>query len=111
MFRLTMGLENQLGRNVGRIFFKGLERRAPRAGTVVLESTEKLFQDVKSSLISMEVKVVEVCRGTDRYGVLKSQISVPTIPLRHTIILHRHTGKVIWNLGIPENGWGLLGLE
>jgi len=82
--------------------FKSIEQRAPRAGTVVLDPAEKLFQDIKSTLTTIDVKAAEVCRGTDRFRLPKTQISESEIPLRHTIILHRHTGKVM-ELGKPES--------
>ena len=81
--------------------FKKIESRAPRAGTVILQSGEQLFQDVQSLCSHFQVTAVEVCRGTDRFRLPKGSYDETEIPLRQTFIVHRETGNME-RLGDPE---------
>ena len=83
------------------MFFRRIQLRAPRAGTVVLENGEILFGDAQKLCSTFEVTAAEICRGTDRFRVPKGSYDDHEVPLRHTFIMHRTTGEVE-ELGEPE---------
>ena len=89
-----------LGKTIEGSFCQG-RKEGTRVGTIVIPCGEELFRDFQSLCSNMAVKSVELCRGTDRFRLPKENISLETIPLRQTFVMHRETGEV-YELGKPE---------
>lgn len=53
--------------------FQGIEERAPRVGTVVLDLGESLVQEIRGLWSTLDIRGAEICRGTDRFRLPKGQ--------------------------------------
>ena len=87
-------------------FVKGVGSRVPRVGNFVLRAMDPGFEDVQLLVPEMHVKMVLICRGTERYRVPGSLASKEEVPWRKTVIVSREDG-VVQDLGPPEN-WAAL---
>eukprot|EP00435_Cladocopium_sp_Y103_P004756 s3346_g1.t1 len=83
-------------------FVRSVGSRVPRVGNFVLRTTDPGFEDVQLLVPEMHVKMVLVCRGTERYRVPGSHAGSEEVPWRKTIIVRRADG-VVQDLGPPEN--------
>ena len=63
---------------------------APRVGRLILESGE-LFQEIERACPEHRIRVVEICKGTDRFRKPPIKLAVGEAPLRCMFGVHRHS--------------------
>ena len=74
----------------------------PRVGNLVIKGEDQLCQDFHMLVPELDVKLVLVCRGTERFRVPGSLAAKGSMPWRKTILVSRDDGSII-DLGPPEN--------
>ena len=72
---------------------------APRVGKIVLEGGE-CFQFIEKAYPQHQIRVVEICKGTDRYRKPPVRLVPNEAPLRKYLGIHRQTQAVF-----ESNGW------
>lgn len=65
-------------------------KHAPRVGTVVLQKGE-LFDSIQRAFSEKQLRVVELCKGADRYRKAPVKLIKHEAPWRKTLSLHRHS--------------------
>ena len=76
--------------------------RVPRVGNFVIRVGEDLFGEFQMMVPELQLKLVMLCRGTERFRVPGNLSKGEPMPWRKTIIIDRATGEVI-DKGPPEN--------
>ena len=76
--------------------------RVPRVGNFVIRVGEDLFGEFQMMVPELQLKLVMLCRGTERFRVPGNLSNGEPMPWRKTIIIDRATGEVI-DKGPPEN--------
>ena len=85
---------------------KGLSSALPRVGNLVLKGDDPQCADFHALVPELQVKLVLLCRGTERYRVPGNLAGPNEMPWRKTVIVDRTSGRVV-DLGPPENWWCL----
>ena len=76
--------------------------RVPRVGNFVVRGGDELFDNFQMMVPELQLKLVILCRGTERFRVPGSLTNGESMPWRKTIVIDRATGQVI-DKGPPEN--------
>ena len=80
-----------------------LGKRTPRVGNAYCRLGDPEMQTVQQLIPHVEVRLVIMCRGTERHRIPNESFSREDIPLRKTIYVDRQTGSVV-DLG-PFEEW------
>ena len=74
--------------------FRTMETMAPRVANLQVDMSHAVAQQVQQLVPTMQVHVILVCRGTERYQLplLLSERHVNI--MRHTVCMHRTTGEI-----------------
>ena len=71
-----------------------METMAPRVANLQVDMSHAVAQQVQQLVPTMQVHVILVCRGTERYQ-LPLQLSERHVNImRHTVCMHRTTGEI-----------------
>jgi hypothetical protein len=89
--------ESELWRKV----FRTMESLAPRVGNLQVDASHEVAQQVQQLVPQMNVHVIYVCRGTERFQIPLQLTDRDRNTMRHTICMHRTTGE-IHDLGCEE---------
>ena len=74
--------------------WKAVKTLAPRVGKIRIESSHEVFRQVQELLPQMDVHVMYVGRGMERFQVPLDLPNREQNVMRHTVCLHRMTGNV-----------------
>ena len=78
-----------------------LEKRTPRVGNAYLRVGDPEMERVQEMVPEVEVRLVIMCRGTERHRVPNANFGREDIPLRKMVYVHRQSGKIV-DLGAFE---------
>ena len=81
------------------IIIQKCQEIAPRVGKVVLEGGE-CFQLLEKAFPEYQLRVVEICKGTDRYRKPPVRLVKNEAPLRKYLGIHRQSQEIF-----ESNGW------
>ena len=90
----------------GETMIRKCSSRVPRVGNFVVRFGEDMFEEFQMMVPELQLKLVMLCRGTERFRVPGNLANGEPMPWRKTIIIDRATGEVI-DKGPPEN-WSAL---
>ena len=74
--------------------FSEFEKDTPRVGNAYFHVGDPRIEKMQQKFFSVEVKMVLMCRGTERHRVPRADISRDDIPLRKTVIVNRQSGVI-----------------
>ena len=78
-----------------------LEKRTPRVGNAYLRVGDPEMERVQEMVPEVDVRLVIMCRGTERHRVPNATFGRDDIPLRKMVYVHRQSGKIV-DLGAFE---------
>ena len=81
---------------------KRVARSLPRVGNFVIHGKDPMCQDFHMLVPELKVKLVVLCRGTEKYRTPGSHAEHQDMPWRKTILVSRDDGSIV-DLGPPEN--------
>ena len=82
----------------------------PRVGNFSIRPGDQMFGDFQMMVPELQIKLIVLCRGTDRYRVPGALTNGEHMPWRKTVIIDRSSGAVI-DKGPPENWTSLTRLQ
>ena len=72
-----------------------LGKTAPRVGAFIPRPGDDSFRQVQQVFSQFELRLVVLRRGTERFRVPPKTELAGNMPLRKTLIVHRHTGEIV----------------
>ena len=72
-----------------------LEKDTPRVGNYCCREGSSGFKELQDLISEVEVRLIILCRGTERHRVPPTEFHKDEIPLRKTFYVHRHSGKLV----------------
>ena len=74
--------------------FTSFEKSVPRVGNAYFDFTDERVERLQNKFPQVEIRLVIICRGTERYRVPKPDIPRDDIPLRKTVLVCRDNGHI-----------------
>ena len=93
-FDLSKSVEGNVGYDLKGIV-ASLGKGVPRVGNAVYHFGNPQVSDLQRLFPGVELRLVLVCRGTERHRIPGSDVPRDDIPLRKTIFVHRQTGEIV----------------
>ena len=74
--------------------FRQVSSRAPRVGNGMVEADDELTRVVDRMVPDMDVRLMQVCRGTDRHRRMVPRSGQSVLPWRRTFVVDRASGEI-----------------
>eukprot|EP00435_Cladocopium_sp_Y103_P063936 s917_g25.t1 len=89
---------------------KRVSKDLPRVGNFVIKPEDPVCREFQMMVPELQVKLVLLCRGTERFRVPGAMANNQSMSWRKTVIVSRDSGRVV-DLGPPENWQSLSKLK